>query len=222
LPFTYRHCRMSKAKKIYWLLSFFVVLIVLAAVGAGPVMSNVEQPQYTTVDSEGSIEIREYAPMIEAEVDVKGSRSAAIRKGFRSIAAYIFGANKPRVKIEMTAPVEQQSQKIGLTAPVTQQSNDGNWSVRFIMPKIWTMQTLPKPADSRVKLVPMPARRMLAIKFSGRATDRAIAQKTSELRQFGLKRKINVEGEPLLAFYNPPWTLPFLRRNEIMLEIGAK
>ena len=94
-----------KAKKVYWLLSFFVVLVVLAAVTAGPVMSNVEQPQYTTVDSEGSIEIREYGPMIEAEVDVKGERSAAIREGFRSIAAYIFGDNKPRVKIEMTAPV---------------------------------------------------------------------------------------------------------------------
>jgi hypothetical protein len=213
---------MSRAKNVYWLLSFFVVLVVLAAVAAGPIMSNVEQPQYTTVDSEGSIEIREYAPMIEAEVDVKGERSAAIREGFRSIAAYIFGANKPRAKIEMTAPVVQQSQKIAMTAPVTQQSNDGDWSVRFIMPKIWTMQTLPEPADSRVKLVSMPARRLLAIRFSGRATDGAIAQKTFELRQFALKRKINVEGEPLLAFYNPPWTLPFLRRNEIVLEIAAK
>jgi hypothetical protein len=212
----------NRRSKLYRALSLFVVLILVAAAVAGPIMSNVEQPKYKTVTSDGPIEIREYEPIITAEVDVTGERSAAIREGFRAIAAYIFGDNKPRPKIAMTAPVEQQSQKIAMTAPVTQKSNDRNWTVRFIMPKSWTMETLPEPTDSRVRLVPVSGRRMLAIRFSGLATDGIIAQKTSELRRFASDRNINSQGEPILAFYNPPWTLPLLRRNEIMLEIATR
>ncbi len=183
-------------------------------------MSNVEQPEYEILSSEGSIEVREYEPLVTAEVEVTGERSTAIREGFRTIAAYIFGANKPQSKIATTAPVEQQSQKIAMTAPVTQQSTGRDWTVRFIMPQRWTIETLPEPTDPRVKLVPMRARRMVAIRYSGFATDKLIAAKTAELRAFASQGKIKTVGEPILAFYNPPWTLPFLRRNEVMLEVA--
>jgi hypothetical protein len=210
---------MSRRKR-YWIVLAFGGLVCLAAAAAGPIMSNVEQPKYTTVLAEGPIEIRNYAPQIAAEVTVTGERAAAIRNGFRIIAAYIFGANKPHTKIAMTAPVEQQSQKIAMTAPVLQEGNGSDWTVRFIMPSEWMMETLPQPTDPRVKLVPVPERRMLAIRFSGWATNASIAAKVGELRAFASKQKLNLRGDPVLAFYNPPWTLPFFRRNEVMFELA--
>jgi hypothetical protein len=207
---------------ILWAFVSAAVVAVIAAAIAGPIMSRVEQPEYQVTSSEGSIESREYGPMIAAEVEVKGERKAAINEGFRLIAAYIFGANTPNAKIAMTSPVQQQGkQSIAMTAPVTQQARDGVWTVRFIMPKRWTLETLPAPKDERIKLLPVPAKRMIAIRFSGTADDGLIAAKTAELRKYAADRKLSVTGEPLLAFYNPPWTLPFFRRNEIMMEFAG-
>lgn len=182
-------------------------------------MSQVEQPEYQILTAEGSLEIRSYGAMIAAEAEVQGK--SAINEGFRLIAAYIFGANKTNVKIAMTAPVQQQSQEtIAMTAPVTQQPEGTAWAVRFIMPRSWTMETLPAANDARVSLKPIPAKRMVAIRFSGLANGALIQMKTGELRKYASEHKLKTIGEPLLAFYNPPWTLPFFRRNEIMLELA--
>ena len=171
--------------KMYWAVAVVVTILVMAAAAAGPIMSRVEQPEYKITASEGSIEIREYGPMIAAEAEVKGERKPAISEGFRLIAAYIFGANAPNTKIAMTAPVEQQRhQKIAMTAPVTQQAGSGAWTVRFIMPKSWIMETLPAPTDARVKLVAVLAKRMVVIRFSGTTDDGLIAAKTTELRKY--------------------------------------
>ena len=214
---------MSKTlRRILFAFIGVAVLASIAAAAAGPVMSRVEQPEYKVAGPKGSIEIREYGAMIAAEAEVKGERKTAINEGFRLIAAYIFGANKPNAKIAMTAPVQQQSaQKIAMTAPVTQQSGGDSWTVRFIMPNNWTLATLPAPNDARVRLKLVPAKRMLAIQFSGIASDGLIQAKTNELRKYASDQKLTTAGEPLLAFYNPPWTLPFLRRNEVMLELAA-
>jgi hypothetical protein len=213
---------MAKKRRMITWAFLGVAIAAIAAAAAGPIMSRVEQPKYTVNRSDGATEIRDYGSMIAAEVEVSGERRAAINEGFRLIAGYIFGANKPNAKIAMTAPVEQQAkQTIAMTAPVTQQSRDRSWTVRFIMPKSWTMETLPTPTDDRVKLVPMPSKQMVVIRFSGVANDALIATKTSELRQYAADNKLSVRGEPVLAFYNPPWTLPFFRRNEIMLELTS-
>jgi hypothetical protein len=207
---------------ILWAFVGAIALLAIAAATAGTIMSRVEQPEYKVTSSEGSIELREYGAMIVAEAEVKGERKAAITEGFRLIAAYIFGANKPSAKISMTAPVQQQAkQTIAMTAPVTQKASDGDWTVSFIMPKGWSMDTLPAPTNKRVKLVPVPAKRMVVIRFSGTADDRSIATKTAELRKYAADHTLSVIGEPALAFYNPPWTLPFLRRNEIILGLAA-
>jgi hypothetical protein len=210
----------QKRAKVYWVAAGIVSVFIFGGIAAGPIMSRVEQPEYKVTASEGSIEIRAYGPMIAAEAEVQGERKAAIQEGFRLIAAYIFGANKPNAKIAMTAPVQQQSaQNIAMTAPVTQQTDGNRWTVRFIMPGKWTMETLPTPNDTRVTLKPVPAKRMAVIRFSGTANDNVIGSKTDELRKYALEHKLATVGEPLLAFYNPPWTLPFFRRNEIMLEL---
>ncbi len=215
---------MSKRRsKIYWVLAGLVVLIGVAAIAAGPVMSRVEEPEYKIASSSGPIEIRSYGPMIAAQATVQGERKTAISAGFRLIAAYIFGANKPKAEIAMTAPVQQQrQQKIAMTTPVTQQGDGDQWVVRFIMPKSWTMESLPEPNDKRVTLVPVPPRQTVVIRFSGTADDDLIEQKTVELRRYIAAQNLKTVGEPVYAFYNPPWTLPMLRRNEIIFDLAGK
>ena len=167
-------------------------------------MSRVEQPEYKVEKQDGSIEIRAYGPLIAAEAVVQGERKAAINEGFQLIAGYIFGKNEPQAKIAMTAPVEQQkSQKIAMTAPVTQQGEENSWTVRFIMPKSCTMQTLPVPSDPRVKLEPLPERRFLVVTFSGLARNDAIKSRTAVLRQYAASQKLATAGEPLPSTIRP-------------------
>ncbi len=183
-------------------------------------MSSVEQPDYKLITSEENIEIRDYHPMILAEVEVSGQRKQAISEGFKILADYIFGNNTSNKKMEMTAPVTNElSEKMAMTAPVLQELHMDKWKVRFIMPKKYSFETLPKPNSKDVILIPLPARRFAVIRFSGLADNESIKLHTEELETYILAVTLKPIGEPILAFYNPPWTLPFLRRNEVMIEI---
>ena len=201
-----------------------LVAVAGAVGGLFGIRAGTEEPPYQLDRTMGAVEVRTYAPRLAAQTEVEGEKQAALNKGFSRIADYIFGANVSRSSIAMTAPVVQvpASQKIAMTAPVVQTEAGANrWSVRFIMPKQWTMETLPAPVDERVKLVTMPARRFAVIRFSGSAGQAALDAKTSELQEFVRARGMTPQGEPLFAFYNPPWTLPFFKRNEVMLEVAA-
>jgi hypothetical protein len=205
-------------RPIIWLLAGTVVL---AALLWGPIMSNVEQARYDVFETHGAIEIRDYAPMIVAEVSVPGDREKAISDGFRLIADFIFGNNISSKEVAMTAPVTQQpSEKIAMTAPVIQQGGEGLWVVRFVMPSAYTMQTLPKPNNSEVILKEIAGKRFAVIRFSGLARNNSLAAHTKELEAFIMENKLQTASEPTYAFFNPPWTLPFLRRNEVMIEIN--
>jgi hypothetical protein len=200
-----------------------VTILVIGASLSGTIMSRVEQPSYTVVDSWGDIELRDYPELIAAEVEVPGERKQAISAGFRMIADYIFGNNAPRQKIAMTAPVTQQAgEKIAMTAPVSQQASGSVWRVRFIMPSGYTLETLPTPNNPDVKLVRVPAERVAAIRFSGLAKDDSISRHRKLLLERIARQGLTIHGEPTLAFYNPPWTLPFLRRNEILAKVSAQ
>ncbi len=206
-----------------WMIWAIAVLAVLGlgAVLWGPIVSNVEQPKYERVSGDGRIEIRDYAPMIVAEAEVPGERSQAIQSGFRAIADYIFGNNTGSEKVAMTAPVIQEpGEKIAMTAPVTQQADERNWRVRFVMPSSYTMETLPKPNNPQVALVEVPEKRYAAIRFSGTARDANLERHAASLNAFLRENQIAPLSAPIYAFYNPPWTLPFLRRNEILIEIA--
>jgi hypothetical protein len=208
-------------KRIIWMLVGVVLLAAVAALLWGPIVSNVEQARYDVVENHGSIEIRDYAPMIVAEVSVSGDRETAIGNGFRMIADYIFGNNISSQKVAMTAPVIQQpSEKIAMTAPVTQQGGEGVWQVRFVMPSSYTMETLPKPSNEDVVLKEVAGKRFAVIRFSGRPKQEDLDNRTNELGAFIEDKKLQVVSEPTYAFFNPPWTLPFLRRNEVMIEIA--
>jgi hypothetical protein len=185
------------------------------------VSNKVEQAKYDVVESQGDIQVRDYAPMIMAEAEVSGERKEAINKGFRIIADYIFGNNAPKQNVAMTAPVIQQpAEKIAMTAPVTQESASGSWKVRFVMPANYTMDTLPKPNNDAVKLEKVPGKRFAVIRFSGMAGEDSLKEHTDALNAFIKDKKLEPLSQATYAFFNPPWTLPFLRRNEVMVEIA--
>jgi effector-binding domain-containing protein len=204
-------------KPIIWL---FAVIIILAALLAGPIMSNVEQAKYDVIETHGAIELRDYDPMIVAVVSVPGDRKKAIGDGFQLIADYIFGNNISSRKVPMTAPVIQQpTEKIAMTAPVTHQAGEELWDVQFVMPYDYTMQTLPKPNNPDIHLKRISGKRFAVIRFSGLARANSLAAHSKELETFILENNLETISEPVYAFFNPPWTLPLLRRNEVMLEI---
>lgn len=197
-------------------------IVLLGGALSGTIVSNVEQPKYQTVIAEKNIEIRDYAPMIVAEVEVPGDRDVAIKEGFRLIADYIFGNNSSAQKVAMTSPVTQQAgEKIAMTAPVTQQGDQGSWRVRFMMPASHTLETLPKPNNAAVTLKEIPGGKRAVISFSGLAGKESLAHHTEELSQFISAKGLKAASTPTYAFYNPPWTLPFLRRNEVMVDVAA-
>lgn len=209
-------------KKLMWWIVGIVAVLILGAVLWGPIVSNVEHPKYNVVERNGNIEIRDYAPMIIAEAEVKGERREAIGKGFRIIADYIFGDNTTAQKVPMTAPVMQQgSEQIAMTAPVTQEGDGNTWRVRFVMPSKYTMETLPKPNNPAIVLKAIPERRFAAIQFSGIARNETLTQYNTELDQYLSSKRLIKLSPPSYAFYNPPWTLPFLRRNEVLVEIAG-
>ena len=203
------------------MLIFILAGIIILAGLAGNLMSNVEQADYKLIRSEARIEIRDYPPMILAEVEVLGKRKEAISEGFQKLANYIFGNNTSQKKMKMTAPViNESSEKMAMTAPVTQEQYLDRWKVRFVIPKKYSLETVPKPNSKEVVLISLDARRFAVIRFSGFANDQSIKKHIEELKAYILVESLQPIGNPSLAFYNPPWTLPFLRRNEVMIEIS--
>lgn len=202
-----------------------LILIILASIASavvltGPIMSKVEKPKYIVNFTEEDIESRSYDSMIVAEVLIKNSREESISQGFRVLADYIFGNNVSAEKIPMTSPViEQKSEKIPMTAPVKQQIKDNIWSIQFIMPAQYSMDSLPKPNNNTVKIKLIPPADYVVIKFNGKNENKNIQIHEDKLKEFIEKKDLEVKGKPIYAFYNPPWTIPILRRNEIMIEI---
>lgn len=210
--------------------SLFTAALVLiySATYSGTTVA-IEQPKYTVLEQSGDFELRAYDPMIVAETFIDGDMDDASNQGFRRIAGYIFGKNSVQSgesdKVAMTAPVTMQpvSKKIAMTTPVTStpafNTSDGEqWRVHFVMPSEYSMSTLPVPDNPQVILREVPGSYFAALRFSGLVSDKKRAERTAELLRWVKERNITVIGEPSLARYNPPWTLPFLRRNEILIQ----
>ncbi|MBC7520983.1 MAG: heme-binding protein [Sandarakinorhabdus sp.] len=182
-----------------------------------------EEPPFTVRSAHGEFEVRDYPALVAAEVSVTGDRKEAAGKGFRLLAGYIFGRNTRKQSIAMTAPVTQAaatSEKIAMTAPVLQAGGDGAWVVRFIMPHGSTLETLPLPNDPKVRLRAIPPGRMAVVRFSGLARQDDVDARTLALSQLIKAQHMQAIGAPSLAQYDPPWTLWFMRRNEVMIPIA--
>ena len=194
---------------------------------------------------DGELQLRRYGAVIVAETLVEGDRDAASTKGFKLIADYIFGNNQaagpasrapdsqPSEKIAMTAPVVaepvQPSQKIAMTAPVTAEPVGGGaqlsltdaqqWRIHFVMPREYTLATLPRPNNAAVQLRELPPTVFAVVSYSGLNTKERIQQKTAELQRWIASRNLQPLGTPQLARYDPPWTLPMWRRNEVQIQV---
>ena len=172
------------------------------------------EPKYTTVLSDGDFQIRDYGALTVAEVRVTGSQWGAANRGFRLLAHYIFGGNARQQKIEMTAPVTQER------LPVSERADGDAWIVRFIMPEGFTPATLPPPEDEEVRLLQLPPSRHALVTFSGWALPFLVRSETSRLQHWMQERRLQPAGPVSLAQYDPPWTIWFLRRNEIMAPLA--
>ena len=185
-----------------------------------------EKPKFTVSQKEGVFEVRSYTALVAAQVSVTGTRDEASNAGFKLLAGYIFGGNTRKQSIAMTAPVVQaqtDSEKIAMTAPVIQSGVPGQsdtWTVRFIMPSSYTMDTLPTPNDAKVQLMQLPPARFAAVTFSGLAREDDVVLRTAELNTFITARGMRPAGPAALARYNPPWTPWFMRRNEVLIPLA--
>ena len=207
-------------KKIFVAILLTVVVLAFGAAMIGPIMSNVEVPAYKILKKEQNIEIRQYPPLIIAEVKTAGSRQDSIGNGFRILADFIFGNNEGEKQLSMNGPItQQQGIKIAMTAPVQQEKTDTEWAISFIMPSKFSIDTIPNPINDRIKIIQIPSKRYAVITFSGRSTEANLTKHTNELEIYMNGSSYSKVGNAKYAFYNPPWTLPFLRRNEVQFEI---
>ena len=191
-----------------------------------------EEPKYIVLEQSEPFELRAYTPMLVAEIRVSGDLDSASSEGFKQIAAYIFGKNKVNEKIAMTTPVTLesreniQSAKIAMTAPVIIESDQApkngsskEWTVSFVMPSEFTMETLPKPLNSKIEIKEIPGEKKAVITFSGFYDNKKVIKMTQDLASWMQAKGLQADGAPQFARYNPPWTLPFMRRNEVMIRV---
>lgn len=177
------------------------------------VRDGTEEPPHRVETLCSGTEIRHYGERLAAETDVDAGEEAARTVGFRRLAGYIFGGNDAGTKFAMTAPVAQQA--------VTQQSvGDGAWVIRFFLPEGLALESLPQPDDPAVRLVRVPAETVAARRFSGSRSPQAVATETARLLEALREKGLTPVGAPVAWFYDPPWTLPALRRNEIAVTVG--
>jgi hypothetical protein len=175
----------------------------------GAAMS-IEEPKYQVLVAEGPFEHRLYKGFVVAETELVGDFDSASRTGFRRVAGYIFGDN--------LAPTGE-SRKIAMTAPVTVEPKEAGWRLHFVMPSQEGLSTLPKPNNPDVKIREVPAHEVVSVRFSGWTTEATINEQTEKLREWIKARGLVEQGPAQVARYNDPFTLPWRRRNEILIPV---
>ena len=173
-----------------------------------------EEPKYQILKSNNNYEIREYNDRLAVEVTYSNEDS-----GFRYLFNYISGENTTSEKVSMTVPVTQ-SVKIDMTAPVTQSKKDGKLVMQFYLPSKFTINTAPKPTNPKVSLIVLEGDIYAVIKYSGRATDKNFQKHYKELKEYLIKDSINFVEPAIKSTFDGPFTLPILRRNEVMMKIN--
>lgn len=209
--------------KIFLIILLLITALIIIWSIVGYFTSNAEQAKYSVLKKANGYEVRNYPAHIVAQTTVEGTsvNGEAFNKGFRIIAGYIFGGNIKKESIAMTAPVVAQgsSENIAMTVPVTASAKGSLQVVSFGMPSGYTLETLPTPTDSRIKLVEVAEQKMAALRFSGYRTDSRFEKMRSKLFADLARDNMTIIGTPIFAGYNSPWTPPWMSRNEIMVQI---
>lgn len=200
---------------------FFALLLLMTTLKANAI----EMPDYEVVYTDGSVEYRQYEPYIVAETVVKNSSSyrGSSNEGFMRLLRYITGANESQSDIAMTTPVQQTppSEKIDMTAPVQRNETEEGWRVAFMLPSSFTMDTAPTPTNNEISLRLIPKQLMAVIRYSGRWTERNFNRHKEQLLESLEESNIKTIGVAESAAYDAPYVLPFLRRNEVMIEVNS-
>ena len=187
-------------------------------------IQNEESPKYTILLKEGDFEIRQYSSYVIAETTIDGDFDNASGDAFRILAGYIFGKNKGEAKIAMTSPVEmeQNATKIAMTSPVEMQQDDNRFTMRFSMPSQYKIEDLPEPLDSRITFEMIEPEVRASNRYSWLSSKTRSLKKSQELRVWLNKQSdYTANKDYVYAGYNPPWTLPFLRRNEVHIVLKS-
>ncbi len=189
-----------------------------------------EELDYTVIEKINDVEIRKYNPYISAQATMRGDYDEIDGQLFGELAGYIFGKNKQKEKIAMTAPVvmnkpdSNKSEKIAMTAPVVLESNDNNeWTMSFSMPKKYTLETLPQPLSNNVQIIQNDETLYAVVRYTGSfdSLESRKANKKKLLEWLNTQQKYQMISPPVFAGYDPPFTLPFLRRNEVLVKIKS-
>jgi hypothetical protein len=199
-----------------------LVILALPLGRAGEAQA-IEEPAYQVVSTIGDIEIRRYASYLVAETMVEGiaDRNDAANAGFRRLFSYISGDNSTNADIAMTAPVQQAPLVPSMAAPAARQQTqaDDGWRVAFVVPSGFNKDTVPKPANPEVHIREIPETVMAVLRYSGRWTDANFFKHREELLARLDKAGVTTQGEVISAAYNAPFSLPFMRRNEVMVKV---
>ena len=201
----------------------FLTSFILSNIFFNLVMAT-EEPDFKLILEEGDFQIREYDPKIIAQVEVIGDFEEASSKGFKLLADFIFGNNLLKgesKKISMTTPVEMTplAENLLITSLVMDNQVNNKWLINFVMPHEYTINTLPKPNNSQVHIAEVPSEKYAVIVFSGLVKESSYADKAELLSNYLKENSYKQQGAIKIARYNPPWTLPFFRRNELMVRI---
>lgn len=201
------------------------VALLLLAVLLGENAMSLEKPDYEVVFKAGDIEYRQYAAYLVAEtvIEDRENYKSAGNEGFRRLFRYITGGNQSQQDIAMTAPVAQSStgEKIDMTAPVQQSGSESGWRVSFMLPKKYTLDTAPVPSDTRVQVKQVPGRLMAVFRYSGRWTSKNFEKGKDRLEKAIDFANVEPLGQVETAMYDPPFKPPFMRRNEVMVEVRS-
>ena len=199
---------------------------VLAGCSVVGVRAGTEQPSYDVVSVvNDTVEIRQYGNRVAIQTTVnRARRSVNENSAFDALAGYIFGKNRSQSKIAMTSPVEMRagSEKIAMTAPVERKTSGYGMTMRFFLPSGYTTDSAPLPLNPSVSVIDVPPETIAALRFSGRRSTGNVAGHTAQLMNALEGSPWQPAGEPTAFFYDPPWTVPTLRRNEVAVTVVPK
>ncbi len=202
--------------------NLYLVFLSILITGCSAVgIRNYEEPNYQTLFKENKFEVREYSEILVAQSTSPGTYKESSEQNFERLAGYIFGKNKANEKMDMTTPVlqEQKPEKMDMTTPVFQQQSKANWTMTFVLPSQYNLETVPTPLDEKVTLKVLPTIKVATLQFNGRINESNLQKHTQILEDWVTQKSFTAVASHYSAAYDPPWTVPMLRRNEIHIPI---
>jgi hypothetical protein len=215
---------LTKLNHLYTSIAGSIIIVFISGCSVFGINS-VEEARYQVIKKVDNYELREYQALLVVETQIDADFEEAGGLAFDRLFGYISGNNEQKSKIAMTAPViarqnnSEQGEKINMTAPVFEEKNDGGWRFMFVLPASYSIETAPIPLDPEVKLSVIPKKKVAVNRYTGFWDEKVMIEKMKQLDDWVVANDLVAASKPRWAGYNPPWTIPFLRRNEVMIDV---